>query len=157
MQESCMDVLLESPIILNFHDTLHHATEALLKAHVRFLPVIDDTGKFQGIFSSLSIIKLLLPQAVRINMGKELVDLNFMKNTLTEFKERYDRISEEPLAHYITRDEKIICSPNSSIMEVLLILYKSQAHAIVVEPETQKFIGVITIRSVIDKILSTQA
>lgn len=154
MQETCIDILAPSPIILKINDSLREAAEALVHEHVRFLPVVDETGKFQGLFSSLTIIKMLLPQAMRLNMGKELVDLSFMRTGLSELRERYNKLAEEPLMQYITRDPSVICTPDTSIMEILLILHKSQSHAFVVEPDSQKLIGVITVRSVLSKLNS---
>lgn len=152
MENTCRDIMIANPKTLAPEQTLHEALNVIHNSGVRYLPVVDHNGDFVGIFSSIKLLERLLPQSISINMGRKMADLNFMKTNIEELQEQFNILGHEPVhQHMITRDIPT-CSPDDSIMEAIYILHQHHAHVIVTEENSDRFIGVITINALLDRL-----
>ena len=150
MKNTCRDIMIANPETLHPDQSLHEALSKIRKSGMRYLPVVDSNGAFLGIFSSVKLLELLLPQSVSINMGRKMVDLNFMKTNVEELQERLDTIGHEPVSQHILTRDIPTCSPDDSIMEAIFILHQHHAHVIVTAENSNQFIGIITINALLD-------
>lgn len=152
MKTTCANIMIPNPVTLHPDVTLDEAFATLRQVGTRYLPVVDDNHIFIGGFSSMTLIQLLLPQSVSIKAGKNPFELSFMRTTVEELRERLDERRQETIREYILPNKLPICRPDTSIMEALNILYQHHYHAVIVEPETGRFLGVVTINGVLDHI-----
>lgn len=152
--DKCRDIMLTNPVVLRPDQTLLQALHIIHGRGVRYLPVVDDAGNFVGIFSSLTLMRLLLPQTFSIKMGKMPVDLNFMRTSLEEVRERLGEISHETIGNHVIREDIPTCTPDSSIMEAIHLLHAHHAHVIITEPGSRKFAGIVTINGLLDHVLN---
>lgn len=152
MNDRCRDIMLTNPVVLRPDQTLLEALRTIHNSGVRYLPVVDEEGNFVGIFSSLSLMRLLLPQTFSINMGKMPVDLNFMRTSLEELRERLGEHAHESISRHIVNEDIPTCTPDSSIMEAIYLLHVHQAHVMVTEPGSRKFVGIVTINALLSHI-----
>lgn len=151
--DTCRDIMLTNPVVLRPDQTLLEALHTIHNRGVRYLPVVDEEGNFVGIFSSLTLMRLLLPQTFSINMGKMPVDLNFMRTDIDELRERLGERSHESISKHIISEDIQTCTPDSSIMEAIHLLHAHHAHVIITEPDSRKFVGIVTINGLLDHIL----
>lgn len=150
MRSTCRDIMTENPTTLRPEQTLHEALEAIHNSGKRYLSVVDEYGDFVGIFSSMTLLKRLLPRSVSIDMGRKMVDLNFMKTNIEELQEMLDKIGHEPVKDHLINRKIPTCSPDDSIMEALFLLHQHHAHVIVTEKDSQRFLGIISINGLLD-------
>lgn len=154
MHDTCADIMIPQPVILRPDITLNEAFNKIHNIGVRYLPVVNEEGDFVGIFSSMTLIKLLLPSSVSITGGSNPLDLAFMYNSIEELREKLEERGHEPITDYILTDNLPVCTPKTSIMEALNILYKNHYHVVITAPNSKKFLGVVTINGVLDQIKS---
>ncbi len=159
MSLTCKEVMVSNQIILRPTDTVKTAFQLMRKKGVRFLPVVDDNGKYLGVFTSPTLIKLLLPRAMTIELGgneevhQALNDLKFYHVNKETFHSSLAEEKNESVMNHLSEPDSIpVVSPDTSVMEGVLLLHKFKRHVIVVEPNTDKFIGVVSINSVLKEI-----
>ncbi len=161
MTLTCKDVMANPDVqmVLRPTDTVSTAFQLMRKMGVRFLPVIDDNGKYLGVFTSPTLIKLLLPRALTIKLGgmneahHALNDLRFYNMDKESFHNSLAEDKNESVMNYLSDPDSIpILSPDTSVMEGVLMLHKYKRHVILVEPDTNKFVGVVSINSVLREI-----
>ena len=99
MNYTCRDIMIDHPLTLHPAMTIAEAFEVIHHRGVRYFPVVDDAGDFVGIFSSMSLIELLLPRGITANpaRGKKLPELDFMKTTVEELRSRLRERGQEPI------------------------------------------------------------
>lgn len=149
MHDTCADVMIPNPATLHPNMTLGEAVAKLLDVRVRYLPVVDDNGDFVGTFSSMTVIRMLLPQSVSIKEGKNPFELSFMHTTVEELQARLGERGNDPIAAHIQEEKLKICTPDTGMMEAINLLYKHHYQLVVCEPNSRKFLGVVSISGVL--------
>ena len=151
---TCRDIMIEHPRTLHPAMTIAEALAATHHSGVRYFPVVDDAGDFIGIFSSMTVIELLLPRGITANpaYGKKLPELDFMKTTVSELRERLSQYDDEPITDYLITKNIPLLNPETSLMEALYLIYQHHSHAIIIEKGSRRFLGVVSINSVLDHI-----
>ncbi len=156
MNLTCKDVMNENQITVKPETNVVEAFNLIRKYKVRYLPVLEDDGTYIGVFTSPTLIKMMLPAAATIkltgNQSSAMVvdNLNFFEIEAEDFAERLDYLVNEKVGDHLSKKRNIpIVSPNKGIMDGVMLLHKYKRHLILVEPETRKFVGVLTINSVL--------
>ncbi|UJF23999.1 CBS domain-containing protein [Suttonella sp. R2A3] len=152
MRSTCRDIMTANPTTLHPDQTLYEALAAVHHSGKRYLSVVDENGYFVGIFSSMNLLRALLPRSISINMGRKMVDLNFMKTNVEELQEMLDKIGHEPVKDHLINRKIPTCSPDDSIMEAIFLLHQHHAHVIVAEEDSQRFLGIISINGLLDHV-----
>ena len=154
MHYTCRDIMIAHPRILHPAMTIAEAFEATHHSGVRYFPVVDDAGDFIGVFSSMSLIEVLLPRGVTANpaYGKKLPELDFMKTSVEELRERLHARGGEPITDHLITENIPLLYPETSLMEALYLIYQYHSHAIIVEKGGRRFLGVVSINGVLDHI-----
>lgn len=151
-KDTCGSIMIANPTTLAPDCSLLEALRTIRACSVRYLPVVDAEQNFVGIFSSLTLLSVLLPQSMNINMGRRPPELKFMRPTVGELTERLGVLADEPILDYIIRDDISVCHPDSSIMAAIHLLNEHHAHVIVTEKDSKRFLGIITINGLLDHI-----
>lgn len=149
MKTLCSHIMVKDPVTLQPDCTFRQALFIAQEHNVRYLPVVDDNQRFLGLFSSLTLLNLLLPQAVSINMGKKPVDLNFMRTSIANLQEQLDEIGHQPIFRHLITDVPT-CHADSSIMEAIHILHNHHTHVVITDKATNRFLGIITIKVLVN-------
>lgn len=155
---TCKDVMGVSQSTLRPTDTVSKAFKLMRSKGIRFLPVVEEDGTYVGVFTSPTLIKLLLPRAMTIELGKgkkpnkSLNNLGFYSIDEETFHNSLAEEKDEPVTNHLSDPDNIpIVSPDTSVMEGVLLLHKYKRHVIVVEPKSKQFVGVVSINSVLKK------
>lgn len=152
MPYQCQDIMITEVITITPTHTFKQGLDLLRKYNLRYLPVIDENGDFAGLFSILTVISLLIPQSIQIDIGIKNNDLSFMTTNMTELKEKIAQLNPTPISDYLNHQDMPVCNPQSSIMEAMLMLHKCQGNVVITAPDSRKFLGLVTKKSLIDQL-----
>ncbi len=145
--ESVMD---PNPTVLKSTDTIRTAAKYILDNRYRALPVIDDAGRYLGIFGVNCLLKQVLPKAVMMESGLE--NVGFIQESLHDLHERLKEVEDQPISVCMHSDITTV-TPNTPLVETLLLLYRTRISIPVVAPGTGKLVGMISYFDVGDKIM----
>jgi|GEM_PF-3029766 len=161
MALTCRDALEKNTITLKPDDPVSKAFELIKIRGIRFLPVIADDGTYVGVFTSSTLARLLLPQALTINIGSggmETVGLNnlaFYNLSKEDFHQSLAAVKDEKLKDHLSNPDNIpVVDADCSLMDGILTIYQYKRHAIVIEPGTNKFAGLLSVNAIMESIFS---
>ena len=127
------------PSVLHPEDKIGQAIDTIMKNRYRRLPVIDDEGRFVGVFGVSCLLRLVMPRAVVMEDGLESVP--YVRETLSDLHRRLNKVKDEPIS-LCMREEMVRVGPDTPLLETLRILYRNRASLPVVEPDSGRLLGV---------------
>jgi CBS domain-containing protein len=128
------------------------AAVRMMKEHgMRNLPVVDGEGKFLGVFTTVHLIELLLPRAATMEGG--LNDLTFVHDTLDDVRQRWNEVQDHRVGDFIETEDIPVATAETSLIEVLLLIFQNRTHITIVNEDSKKVVGVVTFSKVIDSLL----
>jgi CBS domain-containing protein len=142
-----------NPSVLHPEDTIGRAIDTIMENRYRRLPVIDDEGRFVGVFGVSCLLRLVMPRAVVMEDGLESVP--YVRETLSDLHRRLNKVKDEPIS-LCMREEMVRVGPDTPLLETLRILYRNRASLPVVEPDSGRLLGVISYFDVGEHILAAK-
>jgi CBS-domain-containing membrane protein len=146
-------VMNPNPAILRSTDKISLAADHIMAQRCRRLPVVDEHGRYLGVFGINCLLRLVLPKALFIKDGLETA--SFMKTTLPDLHRRFNEVKDQPVTLCMT-DEAATVSPDTPLVETLRILYGHMGSLPVVDPEDGRLVGVISYWDVGGAILAAE-
>lgn len=158
----CYDVMVppEHQHTIHPDESVATAFAIIRQSKARFLPVIDKDGKYLGVFTAPTLMKLLLPKAATIEMGPEaargqLDNLRFMSLSKADFDAQLERLKGEKVSDYLSDPTNIpVAAPDTPVMEGIFLIYKYKRHVILVDPDTGRFVGTVSANSLLGHVFS---
>ncbi len=144
-------VMAAHPTVLKPTDIIKTAAAYIMKHRYRNLPVVDDEGRYLGVFGVNCLLKLVLPKAAIMDMG--LDNIAFIQESLADLHQRLREVENEPISLCMNTDLDPI-TPDTPLVETLLILYRTKSSLPVVDPDSSKLIGMISYWDVGEKIMA---
>ena len=141
-------ILLTNPRTMGADETVSEAVRLMKEFGMRNLPVVDGEGKLLGVFTTVHLIELLLPKAATIEGG--LSDLSFVHDTIDDVRERWKEIQDHRVGDFIETDDIPLATAETSLIEVLLLISQNRTHVSIVDEDSGKVIGVITLSKILD-------
>jgi CBS-domain-containing membrane protein len=132
-------------------DLIGVAAGHIMKHRYRNLPVIDEEGRYLGIFGVNCLLRLVLPKAAVMEGGLEQVP--FIHETLSDLHDRMREVLNEPVSRCMNTDVATV-PPDKPLVETLLILYRTKTSIPVVDPGTGRLLGMISYWDAGENILS---
>lgn len=148
---SLNEIMLSDPQTVGPEATVPTAFRLMKQFGMRNLPVVDDDGRFLGVFSTVHLIELLLPVAATVEGG--LTDLSFVQDSLDDIRERYKNVENHKVGDFIESEHVPVVHTGTSLVEAMLLLYKHRTHVTVVEESTNKVVGVITVNGILEALM----
>lgn len=145
---TCDKIMLKNPQTVGTNATVPDAVKLMKEYGIRSLPVVDSKGNFIGVFTTTHLIKLLLPAVATIEDG--LSDLSFVHDPISYIQRRYKEVTTHRVGDFIDVDDVPFAHPDTSMTEVMLLLYKHRTHITVIDPESRAVVGVVTVNSVLE-------
>ncbi|WP_172329159.1 HPP family protein [Mangrovicoccus sp. HB161399] len=160
---TCADVMVPPENQKTIHPDASVATafNMIKSSRARFLPVVDDDGRYVGVFSAPTLLKMILPKAATIDMGSnafsgKLDNLKFFSLSKEDFIAQLERLKDETVRENMSRPENIpIAAPDTPVMEGIFLIYKYKRHVMLVEPKTGRFVGTVSANSLLDQVLGS--
>jgi CBS domain-containing protein len=134
-------VMNPNPAVLRCTDKISLAADHIMAQRCRRLPVIDDDGRYVGVFGINCLLRLVLPQAVIIERGLETA--SFMKTTLSDLHRVFNEVKDEPI-NLCIKDDASTVAPDTPLVETLRILYGHMGSLPVVDPDDGRLVGVVS-------------
>jgi CBS-domain-containing membrane protein len=148
---TAVSVMDPAPVVVKPTDLITKAIGYIMDNRYRNLPVVDDEGHYLGSFGVHCLLRNVLPKAAMIKQG--LTSVSFVNETLHDLKNRLDGLEGKRIATCMNTEARTI-PPDTSLVEALLILYNNRDSLAVVDPDSNKLLGVISYWDVGEKILS---
>jgi CBS domain-containing protein len=133
-------VLNTSYPTLRDSDLISDATRLLLEHRHSALPVVDDNGRYLGIFSMHRLFSLLLPRAVLIEGG--VSDLAFVSGPMKMLAEKMLEHNGRRIDEVLVKDAPTAHS-DTPLLEVVLMLYRNESDIPVVDREDGRYLGMV--------------
>ncbi len=156
---TCQDLMHNEneQIVLRPDDTVSKAFQLMRKKGMRFLPVVEENGQYVGVFTSPTLIRLMLPRAVTLGLGSknsnQVIGLNFYNLDKDSFTESLQEVKNDLVKNHLSDPKNIpVTAPNTPIMEGILLLHKYKRHVILVDPDSNQFVGVLSINAALRNI-----
>ncbi len=144
---------MHSPVIYNTAfpslrdtDTVADATRRMLGDRISDLPVVDAAGTLVGMFRLDRLYAALLPKAALLGVG--MADLAFVSDTLVQLRERMHAIEHHPVSEFTLKPEHVV-HPDTTPLQVVLLLHQGANNIPVVAPDTGKLVGMVSARDVL--------
>lgn len=134
-------IMNPNPVALRSMDTVGTAAQYMLAHHLRHLPVVDEEGRYLGIFGIFSLLQLTMPKAVMVNGGLE--DVSFLSGGLPELRGRLQEHADELVIDSLRQDVPTV-SPDTPLIETVLLLLRTRMALPVVIEETGRLVGTIS-------------
>ena len=157
---TCKSVMTLQPVGISRHEPLERALHLLLQHKLLALPVIDDDGRFFGMFLRSQLVALLLPRIVqmekRFPVVARLLEVGFMNDTIEDAQSRFRAVAGNPVGDYTQTDTPIL-RPDTPIINAMLFLYRTRTYLPVVDEDTGRLLGVVSTWDLLARIASDKA
>ncbi len=140
-----------NPTVVKQTDVIKTAMGYIMDNRYRNLPVVDDDGHYLGSFGVSCLLKNVLPKAVLMKKG--LTSVPFVQETLADLHDRLRELENHPVSMCMNKEAETV-SPDTPLVESLLILYRNRDSLPVVDTDSGKLLGVISYWDAGEKILS---
>lgn len=144
-------IMIKNPLTVDAGDSVPAAVRLMKEHGMRNLPVVDGEGRFLGVFTTVHLIELLLPRAATMEGG--LSDLTFVHDTLDDVRERWNKVQDHLVGDFIETEDIPVATAETSLIEVMLLMFQNRTHITIVDEESGKLIGVVTFSKVLDALL----
>ena len=133
-------------VALRCTDTVGTAMTRMLQNRIADLPVVDANGKFVGMFRIDHIFADLLPKAALIGYG--MPDLGFVSSTVDDLRRHMQSLEHHAVQDYVLKPEQVV-HPDTSPLEILLLLYRGMNNVPVVDPASGMLVGLVSARELL--------
>lgn len=142
----CSELMIEDPITLAATARVTEAIDLLLRHGLHHLPVVDEAGRFVGLFGSSHVVRLLLPRAATLDGD---ADISFVHETLDDMRARVREAAGRPVADLTERDVPVT-HPDTPLIRGLQLLYHTRTLVPVVAREDRRLLGVLAYRRLLE-------
>lgn len=144
---TCQSIMTVHPPVLRPDDTVRTALKLLVSQRILAAPVVDQDGRYTGMFGKRRLFSLLLPTVVAIDEVlpniAHLPDLAFLPDDLGAMRDRLKAVADHPVAEYVDKTVPVL-RPDSPLMAAVLLLYRTRNFIPVVEERTGRLVGVVS-------------
>lgn len=142
-----------NPSVLNEEAPIRDAIKIIMAHRYRNIPVVDDSGLYQGVFGVNCLLRFVLPKAVLLERG--LTSVPFVHDTLVDLRRRLAEKEDQPVSSCVSDDSAVV-GPDTPLVETLLILYRTRNSVAVVDPDDSCLVGMISYWDAGEKILQQE-
>lgn len=147
------DVMNPQPTTLDPSDTIERAADYIMQKRYRNLPIVDNAGRFLGMFGVHCLIREFIPRPVLIPHG--LKNVGFITETFEDLYQRYEAIKNQPVTSCVV-EESMQIQPDTPLIEILVKLYEDRSSIPVVD-KNNRLLGMISYWDIGEKILAAGA
>ncbi|MFV0334084.1 MAG: HPP family protein [Tropicimonas sp.] len=157
---TCFDVMVDPAIQNTIHpeESVATAFNIIRRSRARFLPVVDHDGTYLGVFTAPTLLKMILPRAALIGVETSrmpLDNLGFMSLSKEDFEHRLEQLKDEKVGDNMSNPKNIpVAAPDTPVMEGIFLIHQYKRHVILVDPQTNRFVGTLSANSLLDHVLA---
>lgn len=147
---TCKDIMNSNPPVLRRNDTVAEALSLLRRENRVNLPVVDAKGHYLGLFGAHQILLLALPKGVKVDDEQHLA---FVSETVQDVENRLKSVANHTVDRYMDAVFQPL-TPDTSLIETLRVMYVRRDDLPVINPESRKLVGIVTVRSSLGKLMA---
>lgn len=145
----CHAAIAEKSLVLTSDIKIEKALKDMKKKGAEFCAVTDADGILVGVLSEQIILKNLLPVSVAMSDG---LQLDVKLPAAPGIAKRLKKITPLNVEELMERKNFPVVHPETPIWEGVNMLAQSGLPLVVVDPQTQKYIGLISFQSALDEL-----
>lgn len=146
-------IMNANPVVLHPADTVGTAARYIVSHHLRHLPVVDEEGRYLGLFGIFSLLQLALPKAA--TLGRGLDSLSFAGDSPQELREHLHTAAGDSVLGSLRQDVPVV-HPDTPLMETVLLLLRTRIALPVVEKDTGRLVGMISSWDALQQIIGEE-
>jgi CBS-domain-containing membrane protein len=154
-EHTCRSIMTMQPVSIRRDESIDQALRMLLQNKLLALPVVDDDGRYFGMFQRSRLVAMLLPRIVqleeRLPEVAKLLEVGFLTDTLDDVQERFRQVANNSVADYAQTDAPVL-HPDTPIMNAVLFLYRTRTYLPVVDEQSGRLVGVVSTWDVLGRI-----
>ncbi|MBI4968323.1 MAG: CBS domain-containing protein [Rhodospirillales bacterium] len=143
---TCQAILNPPKTTLRPDQTVAQAMAILFAEHRLSLPVVDEKGRYRGMFGIHRLLGLALPKAAGLDQAPHLA---FVSDRPDDIRARLKAVADQPLSRHLDETVHPI-RPTTPLVETLLLLYRSRDDLPVVDDQSGTLVGVVSLRDALD-------
>ncbi len=136
------DVMNREPAILQARQTFAEGFAILQERRIRSLPVLDEQGRYLGLFEVRDVWAVLLPRAAMLG-DRSLQGLSFVGGTPAEMQARLTAAAGRPATDFVGNEELAAVPPDTSVKEAMRLLYHHGGILPVVDA-SRRLLGIVS-------------
>lgn len=148
----CSAAVIEKPLLFMPDVTIEKALADMKVRGADFAIVISEKGVFEGVFSYRELMRNLLPVSVAMADG---IQLDITVRAAPGVAKRLRKVMPLPVSDFINR-KPFFVYPQTPIWEGINALAVHGSPILVIEQESQKFMGAITDASALTELMRMQ-
>lgn len=130
-------------------ETVQKAWDKLRKDRYHVLPVVDKKGKYVGVLNTSILVQKIIPASATLPRG--LQNLGFLHQAHNYSAKKWNKVKKMKVKEIMAGPESFtILHPDTSLLECLRLLMLEKTPLVVVEEETEKLVGILSIHAVFD-------
>jgi CBS-domain-containing membrane protein len=149
MLSSCTKAIVKDVVTATPNQTVEDILKVFKEKNIRNIPVLDDAGKFLGLFGLQQIAVNLLPKSAAMEDGVD--NLNFIVGATPGIAKRLRKLHEVQIGELLNTKAATV-TPETSTIEALLVLAKRGSPVAIIDDQTNEFKGVITRQTLLDNL-----
>jgi CBS-domain-containing membrane protein len=139
------------PMTVTANVTVGETVKLLAEKRFRSIPVVDDDGKMLGQFGVSNLLKLAIPASASAKGGMRSAD--FMNDSITDLQRRLSDDWDKPVSDYCDNDTQTLAPDDSLTRTVICIAEGKQDNIPVVDPDSNRLVGIISYWDILDHLL----
>ncbi len=145
---TCADLARKPGRLLLVTTSIQEALASLLELRQRSLPVVSDEGTLIGMFGVHHLLDLLRPEG---SHEDDLQSAHFLHDQVEDLARRLRSDLEKSVGDFMDPDPKIVHAETAA-SEAVLLLDEGHDSLPVVDPETQRLLGILTYWDILAKV-----
>src|SRR5579862_584485 len=131
----CADIMTANPLTVRATDSTAQAAEILIAHRQLSVPVVDDDGRYVGMFGAGDLASLMVPRvAIAGNLAP---NLRFVGEDARVLSERFQELRHKPVQDLADKNA-VVLSPDTPHMETFRMLCRNPVPLAVVDPKNGK-------------------
>ena len=141
-----------APITVTENVTVGETVKIMAEKRFRSIPVVDGEGKMLGQFGVSNLLKLAIPVSASTRGGMRSAD--FMNDSIVDLQRRLADDWNKPVSDYCDNDTQTLAPDDSLTRTVMCIADGKQDNIPVVDPASNRLVGIISYWDVLDHLLN---
>lgn len=137
----CSDAMIKEVLTLKPDNTVAEAMNIYKEQNIRSLPVVDDNGNLVGLMGLRHVLQNLLPKSVTMEDGVQRLD--FLMGAAPGIAKRLRKTLPLKVEEVMDKNPMVL-EGDTSTWEAVRVMALHGSPISIVEPESGKFIGMIS-------------
>jgi CBS-domain-containing membrane protein len=138
---SCAAIMTPDPLTIRDDESVAEAVDKLVAQPHANLPVVDESGRYAGMFGLCDLLGLLVPRVALA--GNLMSNLRFVVDDPEELRRKFDAVKNRRVGEVANRNAVTLDSEASEI-EAFRLFCRSHDSLAVVEKPSGRVVGMVS-------------